>query len=702
MGYSTFGADRRRLYVPFIMAFLVFSAVLAVEYLIVSELLDDIYRRQTQQYHSILRRIPVAVGEYSDSISRTPEELERFAGVLARTAGLTDFSARIFPDHEAFAVYSDSVGGSESTLDAEFLDKGVIETSLAKLPNGFLMVLNAAEYNDTNIKYLQDIQIGLIIVSFIMVIIALVPGALMIESLARRRRMPWAVSYSRGEGVWKNAASMLSDSTVMGFMMVSTGGDVLWTNGKCREMLDIAEDSRTISLASVTSLPDRIRKRTDAWPREPVREQVTVRSISGGQRTLSLEMLPDTRSGESRTVLMSFIDPAEENFLRSGQGALASAETLPGPPVAAKELARSMIHEINNHLSGILGSASLELDRNADGRYPDSWRAVLESAEKISGTCSELQSLLSGDPDRVLKAPMDELNPISEVMRRILPEGVTFKVTGGTERLITLRRETLRDLIYNLALNSTGMMNGDGRIRIDVSERIPAGIGKPGYMPPGNGVCIRYSDGYIMPVALRDVLSARNYPVSDVEREFGTTVGNLYRALRDIDGEVTFERGSGETVLCLVLQGFEGPETGTAGDPIHTGQSGISGLRVLVADEVEIVRLSTAEFLEHRGMSVSMASDGDRAMELLRSGRFDAAVLDLNMPGVPTTSIVRYCQTSLPGMAVVITTGYGMNARLGDLIRHPSTDCLHKPHRPEVLVETIHSTISTIRNGEHT
>jgi len=117
---------------------------------------------------------------------------------------------------------------------------------------------------------------------------------------------------------------------------------------------------------------------------------------------------------------------------------------------------------------------------------------------------------------------------------------------------------------------------------------------------------------------------------------------------------------------------------------------------------VEIILNSTCEYLEHVGMITTPVSNGDEAMELLRSGKYDAAVLDMNMPGTSTPSIVRFCQTSFPSMAVIITTGYGMSGSVRELIKAPSTDCIYKPHRPETLVETIYSTLMRIQEGEYT
>jgi len=55
---------------------------------------------------------------------------------------------------------------------------------------------------------------------------------------------------------------------------------------------------------------------------------------------------------------------------------------------------------------------------------------------------------------------------------------------------------------------------------------------------------------------------------------------------------------------------------------------------VLIADDDPIVRSLLRGTLENYGMSCRMASSGPEALELIRQKLPDAAVLDINMPGM--------------------------------------------------------------------
>ena len=64
------------------------------------------------------------------------------------------------------------------------------------------------------------------------------------------------------------------------------------------------------------------------------------------------------------------------------------------------------------------------------------------------------------------------------------------------------------------------------------------------------------------------------------------------------------------------------------------GQRSFRSLRVLVADDSRVERKVVASILERRGHRVTVAADGREALTLFHQHAFDAAVLDLQMPGL--------------------------------------------------------------------
>jgi len=80
--------------------------------------------------------------------------------------------------------------------------------------------------------------------------------------------------------------------------------------------------------------------------------------------------------------------------------------------------------------------------------------------------------------------------------------------------------------------------------------------------------------------------------------------------------------------------------------------------RVLIIDDNESFRDSTADLLEAAGHTVVAAQDGDAGLAEFRRGQFDLVVCDLFMPkkdGLETVSELRQHSATVP---IISTSGY--------------------------------------------
>ena len=82
-------------------------------------------------------------------------------------------------------------------------------------------------------------------------------------------------------------------------------------------------------------------------------------------------------------------------------------------------------------------------------------------------------------------------------------------------------------------------------------------------------------------------------------------------------------------------------------------------MRVLVADDVEVMRISLDLALRSAGHEVALAGTGNDALLRLRADRFDAAVLDLWMPEGDGLNVLRRIRAEQPALRVFVITGGG-------------------------------------------
>jgi CheY-like chemotaxis protein len=79
--------------------------------------------------------------------------------------------------------------------------------------------------------------------------------------------------------------------------------------------------------------------------------------------------------------------------------------------------------------------------------------------------------------------------------------------------------------------------------------------------------------------------------------------------------------------------------------------------RVLVADDVDTLRMLVRLTLEPEFAVVGEAADGVEALRLARELEPDVVVLDLNMPGLDGLQVLEALQAELPATRVVVLSG---------------------------------------------
>jgi CheY-like chemotaxis protein len=112
---------------------------------------------------------------------------------------------------------------------------------------------------------------------------------------------------------------------------------------------------------------------------------------------------------------------------------------------------------------------------------------------------------------------------------------------------------------------------------------------------------------------------------------------------------------------------------------------------VLVVDDDDDVREVSRLVLERSGMVVVTADGGPNALVEFgqRSGRFDAVLLDLTMPGMPGDAVLAQIREIDPTVPVVLISGYSdldLQERLRELLVN---GFVKKPFRAETLVSTV-------------
>lgn len=105
------------------------------------------------------------------------------------------------------------------------------------------------------------------------------------------------------------------------------------------------------------------------------------------------------------------------------------------------------------------------------------------------------------------------------------------------------------------------------------------------------------------------------------------------------------------------------------------------GLRILVLDDDRMICTLLRGFLEESGFLVRTATGSEEALELLDVERFDAAIVDIRLPGMPGDAFVLQARRVQPAMVFIIHTGsinYQVTPELAE-IGIGQEDVIYKP-----------------------
>jgi len=102
---------------------------------------------------------------------------------------------------------------------------------------------------------------------------------------------------------------------------------------------------------------------------------------------------------------------------------------------------------------------------------------------------------------------------------------------------------------------------------------------------------------------------------------------------------------------------------------------------VLVVDDERAIQDTIAWWLRNDGHDVSTARDGEEAMTLMTSRRFDLLVSDMIMPGMSGLELLRKARALHPGTPFVLITAYATVETAVEALREGASDYVLKPFK---------------------
>jgi PAS domain S-box-containing protein len=366
-------------------------------------------------------------------------------------------------------------------------------------------------------------------------------------------------------------------------------------------------------------------------------------------------------------------------------------------------LAGGVAHDFNNILTVVANGVALAKHEAEHGRgVATHLDGVAHAVERAADLCRQM--LAYAGMARLERETID-LGAVVEEMSTMLEASIAkraslVKVVERGMPTIVGDATQIRQVVMNLVLNaSEAIVSGEGTIRVSTGAgefdaatfaRSAAG-GDP---KSGTYAWLEVEDdGAGMDAETASHLFEPFFTTKFAGRGLGMAA--VLGIVRGHAGAIDVESRLGEGTRVRV---YLPASPGAPPSPPPRAEEDLEGGGVvLLVDDEKNVRISTEMLLRAHGFDVVVARDGAEAIEAFRRDpqRIDVVLLDLTMPKMSGSEVLRELRAIAPGVPVVLTSGYG-RARLDDATKHGGAAgtaapdaLLSKPYEADHLVATL-------------
>jgi signal transduction histidine kinase/ActR/RegA family two-component response regulator len=372
---------------------------------------------------------------------------------------------------------------------------------------------------------------------------------------------------------------------------------------------------------------------------------------------------------------------------------------------AVGQLTGGVAHEFNNLLMAISGCLDLLAPYVAS--IPAEQRgaraaSLLANATRATSRGGRLTGqLLAFARRQHLQVESVDLNALvggmKELLESTLGRAIEVRVILNETAWPAMADPSQLELVLlNLAINARDAMPSGGRLVIRTGSTRAGPTFRPEDPPEGDHAVLEVSDtGEGMTSQVLSRVFEPFFTTKDVGRGSGLGLPQVLGVAQQLGGgvSITSTPGHGTTVRVFLPRAVTTPSPGQRGPDRIDAAGLLRGARLLLVDDDADVREIARVMLEEMGAVVVEADGAASALLQLRTMRVDLVLADLTMPQRTGIELAHDIAAILPGLPVVLMTGYGAAAvdeaagisRPGSPIRAT----LQKPFRTEELAELL-------------
>jgi signal transduction histidine kinase/CheY-like chemotaxis protein len=364
---------------------------------------------------------------------------------------------------------------------------------------------------------------------------------------------------------------------------------------------------------------------------------------------------------------------------------------------AMGQLTGGIAHDFNNLLQAMSGTLDLIAQKpgNADQvrRWAERGMQAAARGTRLTGQLLAFSRVQRLDLKPLRLAPL--IDDLLDLLSRTLGANVRVETRIEDDEAAVVADKTQLELaLLNLAINARDAMPEGGVLTI--RSRTVADC-DPTNFPEG---CIEISvsdTGEGMADDVRERAFEPFFTTKGVGKGTGLGLSMVYGVAKQSGGEARINTAPGKgTTVTILLRRAAVAAVGEAkqkeSQPDAVAGTG-TGQTILVVDDDDDVRMTIKSALEALGYRTREAADGPSALEQLKLGRPDLAIVDFAMPGMNGAQVAREAKLLYPDLPVLFASGYADSDALEEALGS-NAPVLRKPFQMSDLAAFVANGIS--------
>jgi signal transduction histidine kinase len=367
---------------------------------------------------------------------------------------------------------------------------------------------------------------------------------------------------------------------------------------------------------------------------------------------------------------------------------------------AVGQLTGGVAHDFNNLLTVLIGNIDLIRKTPAlDQLLVERLAAMRAAAERGAMLTSHLLAFARRQP---LSPRPVNLNALISGMQGLLQSALGPRVQIET-RLAPDLWPAMVDptqfelVVLNLVINARDAMPEGGVVTVETTNLHRGPPLRPEQAPEGDYVSIAVRDvGSGMTPEMQAKAFEPFFTTKGPSAGSGLGLSQVFGTAHQSGGDVRIDSapGKGTAVSVCLPRARSEAETSIIRFE-ETAEPKTSEAVVLVVDDDDAVRRTTAEILTGLGYAVLQAASGRAALDLLdENGMIEVLLTDVVMTGMSGPDLARQARVARPYLAIVFISGYADPAGIGGDER--SYRLIRKPFRPLDLHRQIEAALAEI------